>query len=309
MDRRNLLQVAASAAAGAAMIGERAQAAPAVRPKPARAPARGPNLIETRDGAQLFYRDWGRGRPVLFAAAWCLDSQAWQYQMTRLCDEGFRCIAFDRRGHGRSGDPGGGYDVDTLADDLAGVADQLDLEDAILVGHSLGAAEAVRYLTRHGSARIARLVLVAPTTPFLIKTGDNPGGMDPKASEAARAAFRNDFPGVLAANIKPFVLPTTSQAMIDWIMRMMNQTTLQALVDCNAAFNAADFRAELPRLKLPVLILQGDADASAPLDLTGRKTAALIPGAELKVYAGAPHGLIFTHHDRVSEDLLAFARG
>jgi len=228
--------------------------------------------------------------------------------MERMSRDGFRCIAFDRRSHGRSSDPGTGYDLDTLAGDVHSVMEQMSLSDVLLVGHSLGAAESVRYLSRYGLTQVRRLVLVAPTTPFLLKSADNRDGLDPGIFEAMRARFREDFPGVLVANIRPFVLPTTSQAMIDWIVGMMSRTALKALVDCNAEFSAADFRAELPSITLRTLIIQGDADVSAPLGLTGRKTAALLPNATLKVYEGAPHGLIFTHADRVASDLVAFAR-
>jgi len=303
MNRRIILQSAAAIATGAALTAVDGKAEPAGPPRR----RHGANIIEARDGTQLFYRDWGQGRPILFVAAWGLHSQAWQYQMTSLADAGFRCVAFDRRSHGRSSDPGAGYDLDTLADDVASVIDGLDLRDAVLVGHSLGAAEAVRYLSRHGQARVRRLALIAPTTPFLLKTEDNPDGLDAGIFEAMRAAFRQDFPGVLAANIKPFVVPATSQAMIDWIVQMMTDTPVKALIDCNATFTVADFRRELPLLKLPVQVIQGDADASAPLALTGRKTASSIPGARLTVYEGAPHGLIFTHADRISADLRAFA--
>jgi pimeloyl-ACP methyl ester carboxylesterase len=298
-----------ASAAGAA--GE-AAAAPKSPTKTPKAPTRAApphGLIEARDGAALSYRSWGQGRPILFVAAWGMTSQAWQYQMAPLSEQGFRCIAFDRRGHGKSQDPGEGYDMDTLASDLAEVIDQLDLTDLTLVGHSLGAAECVRYLTRHGAGRVRRLVLVAPTTPYLAKATDNPDGQDPSVPKAMRAAFRTDFPGIVAANIRPFVDAQTSQAMVDWIVAMMASTSLQALIECNRALSVADFRAELPKITVPTLILQGDADVSAPIDLTGRKTAALIPGSRLEVYAGAPHGLIYTHMARVNADLAAFAAG
>jgi non-heme chloroperoxidase len=305
MDRRNLLQAAAATAAtAAAALG----AEPANAASPTKAGPRRANVIVTRDGTELFYRSWGQGRPVLFDAAWSFSSQAWQYQMLHASQNGLRAIAFDRRGHGRSSDPGGGYDIDTLADDLAQVIEQLDLKDAVLIGHSLGAAEAVRYVTRHGTGRVSRLALIAPTTPYLLKGPDNPEGLDAQVGVATRTAFAQDFPGIVAANIAPFVTPATSPAMVAWIERMMSSASLQALVECNRALNAEDFRQELPRLKLPVLVLQGDADVSAPLELTGRRTAALIPGARLEVYAGAPHGLIFTHQARVNADLVAFAR-
>jgi len=304
MQRRNVLKSVISAAALAGLLsGTRQAHAEKTTAKP---PVHGP-CIEARDGTPLYWRSWGEGAPVLFVAAWALPSDAWQYQMIRLADEGLRCIAFDRRGHGRSADPGRGYDIDTLADDVASLIAGLDLRDVTLVGHSLGCAEIVRYLTRHGSARIKRVAFVAPITPFLTKAADNPDGLDPKAGEAARDAFRHDFAGILDANARPFVMKDTPQATLAWIETMMTGTSLKAVVDCNRALNEADFRRELPAIGVPTLIVQGDADMSAPLALTGRKTAALIPGSTLKVYEGAPHGLIFTHVDRLNGDLLAFA--
>jgi non-heme chloroperoxidase len=308
MDRRRLFTAAAMSIAvgsGAEAHGTAAVASTAARRSPTRVPA---NTVETTDGTQLFYRSWGKGRPIVFVAAWALHSQAWQYQMVPLADKGFRCVAFDRRGHGRSSDPGTGYDLDTLADDLGSVIAQLDLTDVILVAHSLGAAESVRYLTRHGTSRIARLVLIAPTTPCLTRAPDNPDGLDPSVFAGMRAAFAADFPGIVANNIQPFVNPETSSALTQWIMRMMSECSLQALIDCNRNFAAADFRGEMPALRLPTLIVKGDADASAPLELTGRKTVALMPHATLTVYEGAPHGLIFTHKTRLNGDLVDFAR-
>lgn len=308
MNRRGLLAAAATSIAvtsGLEAHGARTSDPTTTRRSPTRTAA---NILEAADGTQLFYRSWGKGRPIVFVAAWALNSQAWQYQMVPLADQGFRCVAFDRRGHGRSSDPGTGYDLDTLADDVASVISQLDLTEVILVGHSLGAAECVRYLTRHGTSRISRLLLVAPTTPCLIKSPDNPDGLDPRVFEGMRAAFADDFPGIVASNIQTFVNPATSSALTEWVMRMMSECSLKALIDCNRHFATADFRSELPALRLPTLIVQGDADASAPLDLTGRKTAALIPNARLKLYEGAPHGLIFTHRQRLNEDLVDFAR-
>jgi non-heme chloroperoxidase len=298
MQRRHLLQAAAGAVTG---VGLAAQVhAQPTKPKLT-------STIEASDGTQLFYRDWGSGAPIVFLAAWGMNSLAWQYQMVPLCDRGMRCISLDRRSHGRSADPGHGYDLDTLSDDVAGLMDHLKLTRVTLVGHSAGAAEAVRYLTRHGTARVERLVLIAPTTPFLPKTDDNPDGLDPRMIQGMRAAFATDFPGVLAANIRPFVNAGTSQALIDWVSEMMWQTPLKALLDLNRSINDADFRQELPKLKMPTLILQGDADMSAPLAITGQRTAALLPDATLKVYPGAPHGLIYTHCEQVNEDLLRFA--
>ena len=263
-------------------------------------------FIEASDGTELFFRDVGEGRPVVFVAAWGLNSLAWQYQTLPLARAGYRTIAYDRRSHGRSSDPGKGYDMDTLADDLAAVMEKLDLEEAVLVGHSMGAAEIVRYLMRHGGARVRKLVLIAPTTPFLTKAADNPDGIDPAFSQALRARAAQDFPGIVAANIKPFFVASTSPAMVDWVQQMMTGVPLHALIACNLSFSNADFRNDLPRITLPTLVLHGDADMSNPLPLCGRKTAALMPNAKLKVYEGAPHGFIFTHMDRVNADLQEF---
>jgi pimeloyl-ACP methyl ester carboxylesterase len=170
----------------------------------------------------------------------------------------------------------------------------------------MGAAEIVRYLTRHGTSRVRKLVLIAPTTPFLRKTPDNPKGIDPKVTQALLSLAAKDFPGVVAANIKPFFVASTLQAMSDWVQRMMTAVPLHALLGCNRAFSGADFRGDLPEIKLPTLVLQGDADMSNPLPVAGKKTAELMPNATLKVYPGAPHGLIFTHMDQVNADIAAF---
>jgi non-heme chloroperoxidase len=308
MQRRNVLKSVVSVAALAGLLSS-ARKAQGEKPaaKPATHSSARASFIEARDGTALYWRSWGEGAPVLFVAAWALPSDAWQYQMIRLAEEGLRCIAFDRRGHGRSADPGRGYDFDTLADDIASVVAALELSDLALVGHSLGCAEIVRYLSRHGASRVRRIALIAPTTPFLAKAPNNPDGLDPKAAQAARNAFRHDFAGIVDANTRPFVMPDTPPATLAWIEAMMSRTSLKAIVDCNRALNETDFRKELPGIEVPTLIVQGDADMSAPLALTGRKTAALIPGSTLNVYEGAPHGLIFTHVDRLNGDLLAFA--
>ena len=309
MDRRDMLKSAVAVGAGVGfMAGADASLAADARPAPSN--ARTP-YIRTRDGAELFYRDWGTGRPVVFLSGWTLPSDMWGYQMLPLSEQGLRCIAYDRRGHGQSTDPGRGYDYDTLADDLAAVLDTLDLREVTLVGHSMAAGELVRYLTRHGSRRIARLVFLAPAnTPFLLKTPDNPDGIDASVFEYLRnTLLLRDFPGWLAANARPFVVPETSEAMMGWLMSQMQRCSMKAVIDCNRTMTTTDFRDELPRVSLPTLVIHGDKDASAPLELTGRKTADLIPGAKLKVYEGAPHGLFVTHLERLNSDLLAFARG
>lgn len=302
MHRRNVLKSGAFAAASAGLVasGAKVEAATAELPQTP--------FIETRDRTRLFYRNWGKGKPVVFISGWALNSDAWQYQMIHLAEQGLRCIAYDRRGHGRSSDPGQGYDYDTLADDLATLLNELDLREVTLVGHSMGGGEIVRYLSRHGAARIARAVLLAPVTPFLLKTADNPEGVDKRVFEQLRAAWGKDFPKWLADNARPFFVPETSPELIQWGINLSLQCSLKAAVDCNRAATETDFRAELAKITMPTLIIHGTADKSAPLELTGRKTARLLPGSQLKVYEGAPHGLFITHLERVNRDLLAFIK-
>jgi pimeloyl-ACP methyl ester carboxylesterase len=269
----------------------------------------GPNTIMTAQGAALFYRDWGAGDPILFLAGWALGSDMWAYQMEPLSRQGFRCVAYDRRAHGRSSDPGQGFDYGTLADDLADVIEALGLENVTLVGHSFASGEIVRYLTRHGSRRVAGVVLVAPAAiPYLLQTDDNPTGVPEAVLAQARNAFLGDFAGWAEANAEPYFGPGTSRAMVEWTIRMMTQTSLQAAGELNRVLVETDFRPELESLNLPVLILHGDCDASAPLEVTGRPAAALIPGARLAIYEGGPHGLYFTHKDRLNKDLVSFIR-
>ncbi len=202
----------------------------------------------------------------------------------------------------------GGYDLDTLANDLAVLMDGLDLRDVTLVGHSLGTCEVAHYLARHGSRRVKRVALLSPTLPYLTKTADNPMGVEPAFFDKVRGVWAVDFFGWGEANQAPFFIPTTSQTAQDWVSRMMMDASLQALVELNRTMVSHDFRPGLPKIDRPTLVIQGDRDASAPLEITGRRTAALIPGAELKVYEGAPHGLFVTHTARLNADLEAFVR-
>jgi pimeloyl-ACP methyl ester carboxylesterase len=310
MERRTLLKSLASVAIGAGLLsrGEVDLWAGGQKNQMSKTTSMQTPFIAARDGTPLFYKDWGTGKPVVFLASWAMNSDLWQYQMTPMVSEGFRCVAYDRRGHGRSGQPSHGYNYDTLADDFGTLMEQLDLRGATVIGHSMAPGEIVRYLSRHGSTRISRIVLLAPTTPFILKTADNPDGVPREVFDQTRAEWCKDYPKWLADNARPFVMPDTSQAMIDWAARLMMQPSLKCLLDCNQAIIETDFRKELPNIKVPTLIIQGDKDVSAPLELTGRRTAALIPGAQLKVYEGAPHGLMLTHIDRLNRDLIAFAR-
>lgn len=308
MNRRTILLTAGAglvaSAANDARAATRAAPAPSARPGVA---SRRPQ-VAARDGTLLFHRDWGEGRPVVFVHGWALNSEAWAYQAADLSDQGLRCIAYDRRGHGRSDDPGRGYDLDTLADDLHAVMETLDLRDAVIVSHSFGGKEAARYVTRHGTRRVSRLAFLAPAMPFLLKTADNPYGAPAEYFEALQGQWRKDFARWVDDNAAPYVTADTSQGLVDWTKRQMFQASLQAVVEVGRANVREDMRAELAQIRLPSLVIHGTKDASAPLDITGRRVAALIPGAELKIYQGAPHGLYMTHMAQLNADLLAFAK-
>ncbi len=297
MKRRNLL-IGSTAAVGGALL---ASATAAGRTMTLQG-----QYLTRPDGTALYVKDWGRGRPVVFAHSAGLSSDFWSYQMAHLVRQGFRCVAPDRRGHGRSSAPGEGYDYDTLADDLAGVLEALDLHDVTLVGHSMGCGEIARYLTRHGVRRVRDAVLVAPTLPFLLWTADNEQGIPRAYFENLRSQWLTDYPKWLEENTPPFFTPDTSPAMIRWGNQMAYSTVLHAAIACNMSVTETDFRAELPRIDVPVLIVHGDRDVSCPLTTTGAVTASLIPKARLVVYTGAPHGLPLTHVARLNDELTRF---
>jgi pimeloyl-ACP methyl ester carboxylesterase len=291
MQRRDLLLTAAAA------ITERADATAPAKPSP---------KIRTRDGVELFHREWGSGRPVLFVHAWALSSAMWAYQIADLGQRGLRCIAFDRRGHGRSDVPNGGYDLDSLADDLADVIEQLDLHDVALVGMSMGTNEILHYIGRHGTERISRIALLGPTTPFVLQTADNAYGAPQAYFEQTWAAWASDFPKWIEDNKLPFFTPETSVQMMEWVAEMMREMPIPVALATGRAMVTTDLRPVLAKIDRPVLILHGDNDHSAPLEITGRRTAEGIKGAVLKVYPGGPHGLFVTHMKQVNADLLAF---
>ncbi|NUB11461.1 alpha/beta fold hydrolase [Azospirillum brasilense] len=269
-----------------------------------------PGFIRTEDGVALFYRDWGLGKPVVFLSSWSLNSDSWAYQMLALAERGYRCIAYDRRGHGRSSDPGTGFDFDRLADDLATLLDTLDLNGVTLVGHSMSCGEIVRYLSRHGDRRVSRTVLVGTVTPTLSRTDDNPDGIDPAVFETFRSnCLLRDFPKWLEDNIRPFMAADSSPGMMAWVKSMALQASLKALLDCHRATTSTDFRRELQDITVPTLLIHGDLDVSSPLAITGMTTAELMANATLTVYEGAPHGLFLTHMDRFNRDLLTFLDG
>ncbi|WP_434663613.1 alpha/beta hydrolase [Paraburkholderia sp. A3BS-1L] len=268
-----------------------------------------PGFIRVNDHTALHYRDWGTGAPLVFLSGWTLNADMWQYQGVPLAKDGFRCVAYDRRGHGRSNDPGQGYDYDTLADDLEAVLDALDLSGVTLVGHSFASGEIVRYLSRHGARRVAGIVLLAPaSTPYLLKTADNPNGLDASLFAASLDEILTSFPDWIERRALEYFAPGTSRAAIQWTADMMLRASLHAAVQLNRIQTSTDFRRELARIDVPALVLHGDSDASAPLELTGRPTAALLVRAALKVYEGGTHGMYLNQAARVNADIAAFAR-
>jgi non-heme chloroperoxidase len=266
-----------------------------------------PNTVRIDADTALFYRDWGHGKPLVFLSGWTLDSGMWSYQFASLEGSGLRCIAYDRRGHGRSSDPGRGYDYDTLADDLEGVLDALDLNDVTLVAHSFASGEAMRYLSRHGTGRVSGVVLLSPAaTPYLVKTADNPTGVDASLFAASLDEMMVSFPDWIERRAEAYFSPGTSRAVIQWTTDMMLRASFCAAVELSHIQISTDFRRELPSIDIPVLILHGDCDASAPLEVTGQPTAAALPQATLKVYEGGTHGMYFNFAARVNEDIRAF---
>ncbi len=268
-------------------------------------------FVETLDRTSLFYNDWGTGKPVVLVHGWSMGADMWEYQMTHLVSRGLRCVAHDRRGCGRSDQPGHGYDYDTFADDLAALIEHLDLHEVTLVGHSMGGAEVARYLSRHGAGRVARAALVAPTTPFLLKTADNPDGVDKSAFDDMVAGLNTDRPHYLAALAPAFFgvgLPNVSVSpeIMQWGVGLFHRASPKATIDMVRAFSETDLRPDMRAFTIPTLIVHGDSDQIVPFEVSGRRTAEAVPDSRLEVYEGASHGLFFTHKDRLNGDLLAF---
>ena len=299
MQRRDVLL--SSIAAGAVTVAARGAA-----PAPRAGTRPGQARIQTHDGVFLFHRDWGSGRPVLFVHSLSLSSAMWAYQEAFLSDHGLRCISFDRRGHGRSDQSAPGHDLNTFADDIRTVIDGLELKDVVLVGHSVGCGEIIRYMARHGSSRISKVVLLGPTTPFVLQTDDNPCGAPAAYFEQMRAEWASDYPKWIQDNKSPFFTGDSSPPMMDWMVSVLRQAHPATAIAYHRMYAGTDLRPDLGKVDRPVLILHGDKDASAPLEITGRRTALGIRGAVLKVYPGAPHGLFVTHMDQVNRDILEF---
>lgn len=272
------------------------------------------SFITTRDGTEIYYKDWGAGQPVVFSHGWPLTGDAWESQMVFLVANGFRCIAHDRRGHGRSSQPSGGNDMDHYADDLADLLEGLDLNQASLVGHSTGGGEVARYIGRHGTKRIAKVVLVSGVQPLMLKTDHNPGGLPIEAFDKIRDGVITDRSQFYQDLTTPFYGANRpgaklSQGVRDAFWSQGMQGGLKNQLECIKAFSETDFTEDLKTFDIPTLIIQGDDDQIVPIDASARASAKLIRNSVLKVYPGAPHGLADTHKDQLNRDLLAFIRG
>ena len=315
--RRKLLL---NSAAIAASIGFPVVATAAYRKPASKAAALGhaqgrqtANTVTTSDGTQIYYKDWGTGRPVVFSHGWPLSADAWEAQMVYLGERGYRAIAHDRRGHGRSGQPWNGNDMDTYADDLATLINTLDLKDAVLVGHSTGGGEVARYLGRHGSKRVGKTVLLGAVPPLMLKTAANPGGLPMDVFDGIRAGVRADRSQFFKDLTVPFYGANrpgakVSQGLKDsfWFMGM--QGSLKAELDCIKQFSETDFTEDLKKIDVPTWIVHGDDDQIVPIADSAVLSAKLVKGSTLKVYAGAPHGLASTHQEQFNTDLLAFIK-
>jgi len=271
------------------------------------------NMITAKDGTQIYYKDWGRGPAVTFSHGWPLNADAWDGQMQFLAQQGFRVIAHDRRGHGRSEQACSNNDMNGYADDLAAVIDTLDLKHVTLIGHSTGGGEVVRYIARHGTKRVAKVVLIGAVPPTLLKTAANPEGIPIEVFDGLRLALAKDR----SQFYKDFAIPfyganragaQISQGVLDQFWLWSMQSGLKNSYECIKAFSETDFTEDLQKIDVPTLLLHGDDDQIVPVNLTARRSARLIEGAKEIYYPGAAHGLTATHQDQVNADLLAFLR-
>ena len=267
--------------------------------------------VTTSDQTKLYVKDWGVGRPVILMSGWPLSSDSWDDQAMALANAGYRAIAYDRRGFGRSSQPWSGYDYDTLADDLAAVIEQTGAKDAVVVGFSMGGGEVARYMSRHGGKSVSQAVLVSSVVPYMLKTTDNPDGTDQAVFEKMGEGMKEDRAKFFAGFFKDFfginmLSHPVSAELLEWARSVSMQASLKATLECAKSFASTDFRPDLPAFKVPTLIIHGTDDKTVPIDAAGRAAAKGISQATLIEYEGAPHGLFATEKDRLTRDLLQF---
>ncbi|MBH8573056.1 alpha/beta hydrolase [Nostocaceae cyanobacterium CENA369] len=271
------------------------------------------STLEAKDGTQIYYKDWGTGQPVVFSHGWPLNADAWDEQLVFLADNGYRAIAHDRRGHGRSSQPWGGNDMDTYADDIAMLIETLDLTDVVLVGHSTGGGEVTRYIGRYGTNRVAKVVLVGAVPPLMLKTEANPGGLPLDVFDNIRAGVANDRSQFYKDLSQPFYGAnrpgnSVSLGLFEQFWLWSMQVGLKAALDCIKAFSETDFTEDLKKFDIPTLIIHGDDDQIVPLANSALLSSKLVKDSTLKVYPDASHGLTSTHRDQFNTDLLAFLK-
>jgi non-heme chloroperoxidase len=312
MERRRVLLTGATlvAAASIAALPSESGAAPTTAPPKRRSDG---DTLKVKDGTTIYYKDWGTGQPVVLSHGWPLSADAWDSQMLFLAQQGYRVIAYDRRGHGRSSQPWDGYDNDTMADDLSALIEKLDLKRVILVSHSMGAGECARYVGRHGTSRLAKMVFISGVAPSVRKTEANPNGVPMSVFDGLRQGivqnrpqFYRDLSSVFYGYNKPGA--KASPGLLDEFFRVAMQSSIKGSYDCTKAFSEDDFTNDLKKIDVPTLFVHGDADQIVPAAITSEIGPHLVRQGSVKIIPGAPHGLCSTHADQINQVLIEFIR-